>query len=145
MKRAADVDVGVDSREQQGDAAVHEHAGGGDVHHELGLHRLGRGEAVHGFDGDPDGEDEQRRGIHKCGEHSGALIAEGLGVGRGTALEVDGDEGEQQRERVRNVVPGLGDERERMGAESGDEGHDDIGQRQHQGEPQDVLHLRVGR
>jgi hypothetical protein len=41
-------------------------------------------------------------------------------------------------------VPGLGDERERMGADSGDEGHDDIGQRQDQGEPQNVLHLRIG-
>jgi hypothetical protein len=30
-----------------------------------------------------------------------------------------------------------------MGAESGDERHDDIGQRQHEREPQDVLHFRI--
>ena len=45
--------------------------------------------------------------------------------------------------RSRDVVAGLGDEGEGVGAEAEDEGRDDVGQRQRHGELQDALHLRL--
>ena len=97
---AADVDVAGEAPEQRGDGAVHEDAGGGDVHHELGLDGDRGGEAVDGVDGDPGGEDDEGDGVDEGGEDSGALVAEGFLVGGGTGLEVDGDEGEEDGEEV---------------------------------------------
>ena len=48
----------------------------------------------------PDADKNQRDGIEKCGEHACAMIAEGLPVGCGTRLKVNGNKGEQQRQGV---------------------------------------------
>ena len=123
----ADVDVAGELPEQGGDGAVHQDAGGGDVHHQAGLHGDGGVEAMDGGDGDPGGEDDEGEGVDEGGEDAGALVAEGLLVGGGAALEVDGDEGEQDGEHVGDVVAGLGDEGEGVGAQAEVEGGEDIG------------------
>ena len=75
---AADVDVARGGPEQGGDHAVHQHAGGGDDHHEPGLHLNRLAEAVDGRDGDPDGDHDQRERVEKGRQDAGALVAEGL-------------------------------------------------------------------
>jgi len=104
---AADVDVAGELPEECGDEAVHDDAGGGDRHHEVRLDGDGSGEAVDGFDGDPDGEHHERERVDEAGEDAGTLVAEGALVGGGARLEVDGDEAEGQGEEVGDVVAGF--------------------------------------
>jgi hypothetical protein len=141
---AADVDVAGELPEQAGDAAVHEDAGGGDDHHQPGLDGTGAAEAVESGDGDPTGEDDEREGVDEGGEDTGALVAEGLLFGGGAALEVDGNEGEHDGEHVRDVVAGLGDEGEGVGADSEVEGRDDVAESGGKRELQHLLHLVRG-
>ena len=131
---AADIDVAGEAPEKGGYGAVHQNAGCGDVHHQPGLNGYGDGEAVDGFEGDPGGEDNEGDGVDKGREDTCALVAEGLLVGGGACLEVDGYEGENDGEEVAEVVACLGDEREGVGAEAEDEGGDDVGEGQHHGE-----------
>ena len=140
---AADVDVAGELPEESGDGAVHDDAGGGDHHHEARLDGDGLGEAVDGGDGDPAGEDHEGEGVDEGGEDAGALVAEGVAVRGGAGLEVDGDEAEGEGEEVRDVVAGLGDEREGVGAEAEEEGRDDVEQREHERELEDALHVGV--
>ncbi len=139
----ADVDVAGEAPEKGGDGAVHQHTGGGDEHHEARLDGDGRGEAVEGGDGDPEGEHDQGEGVDKGGEDAGALVAEGFLVGGGAGLEVDGDEGEDDGEEVGEVVAGLGDEGERVGAEAEDKGGDDVEGGRGHGDFEDALHAAV--
>ena len=53
------VDVAGHAPEQGGDDAVHDHAGGGHVHHQPGLNGDWRIEAVDGFDPDPEGDEDE--------------------------------------------------------------------------------------
>ena len=140
---AADVDVAGEAPEQGGDGAVHQDAGGGDDHHDAWLDGDRDGDAMDGFEGDPGGEDDERGGIDEGREDSGALVTEGLLLVCGTGLEVNGDEGKENGEEVAEVMAGLGDEGQRMGAEAEDECGDDVGEGQHHGELQDALHLAV--
>ena len=103
----------------------------------------GDGEAVDGFEGDPRGEDDEGDGVDEGGEDTGALVAEGLLVSGGACLEVNGNEGEDDGEEIADVVAGLGDKCEGVGAEAEDEGGDDVREGQHHGELQDTLHLAV--
>ena len=140
---AANIDVAGEAPEQGGDGAVHQDSGGGDDHHDARLDGDRNGEAVDGFEGDPGGEDDESGRVDEGCEDSGALVAEGLLFVRGAGLEVDGDEGEEDREEVAEVVAGLGDEGQGVGAEAEDKGGDDVGKGQHHGELQDALHLAV--
>ena len=140
---AADVDVPGEAPEEGGDGAVHEDSGGGDDHHDAWLDGDGDGEAVDGFEGDPGGEDDERGGVDEGCEDSGALVAEGFLLGGGAGLEVDRNEGEEDGEEVAEVMAGFGDEGQGMGAETEDEGGDDVGECQRHGELQDALHLAV--
>ena len=96
----ADVDVAGGAPEERGDGAVHQDTGGGDGHHDARLHGDRSIDAMDGGEGDPSSEEDQRKRIDEGGEHARALVAEGLLVGGGAALEVDGDEGEAYGERV---------------------------------------------
>jgi len=69
-----------------------------------------RGEA------DPSGENDQRERVDERREHARTLVSEGLFLGRRAGLEVDGDEREDDGEHVGNIMSGLRDERERVGA-----------------------------
>jgi len=135
----AHVDVAGHAPEQGGDDAVHEDAGGGYGHHEPGLDGDGAGEAMDGFGGDPEGNDDEGARVDEGGEDAGALVAEGFGLAGGAGLEVDGDEAEQEGEEVRNVVAGLREEREGVGAQAGDEGDQHVGERGHKREAEDGL------
>lgn len=97
---AADVDVAGEAPEEGGDGAIHEDAGEGDEHHKAGLDGDGMAETHEGFEGDPDGKDDEGGSIDEGGEDAGALVAEGLLVGCGSGLEVDGDEGEEDGKEV---------------------------------------------
>jgi len=140
---AADVNVSGEAPEEGGYRAVHQDAGGGDVHHQTRLDGYRCGEAVDGFDGNPGGEDDECRGIDEGCKDAGALVAEGLFVGGGAGLEVDSDEGEEDGEEVGDVVSGLGDEGQGVGAETEEECCHNIGKREHHGDLQDALHFAV--
>ena len=103
-------------------------------------------DAMDGGERDPSGEDDERERVDEGGEDAGALIAEGLLVGGGAALEVDGDKGEPDGEHVREVVAGLGDEGEGVRAQAEGERRHDVGRGWRRAEMQeDALHpARVG-
>jgi hypothetical protein len=126
------VDVASYTPEECGDDAVHQDAGCGDDHHQPGLDGDRRREAMDGFDCDPERDDDERGGVDKGGEDSGALIAECLGVAGGAGLEVDGGEAEQEGQEIRRVVAGLREQCEGVGAQPGYEGDNDISQRGNQ-------------
>lgn len=142
---AADVDVAGEAPEESGDGAVHQDAGGCDVHHKLRPDGDGNCDTVDGFDGDPGREDDEGGGVDEGREDTCALVAEGLLLCGGTRLEVDGNEREDDGEEVAEVVAGLGDEGQGVGAEAKDEGGDDVGEGQRHGELQNALHLAVRR
>ena len=98
-----------------------------------------RTEAMNGFDGDPEGDDDQRGGVDEGGEYAGALIAEGTSLVGGARLEVDGGEAEQEGQKIGGVVAGLRQQGQGVGAQAGDEGNDDVGQR---GDQRDTQHER---
>ncbi len=100
---------------------------------------------MEGLEGDPGGENDQGGGVDEGGENSGALVAEGLVVVGRTGLEVDGDEGEQDGEQVGDVVAGLGDEREGVGADAEVEGRRDVGEGERHRDLEDGLHPAVWR
>ena len=142
---AADIDVAGEAPEEGGHGAVHQDSGGGDVHHQARLNGDRDGEAVDGFDGNPGGEDDEGSGVDEGCEDSGALVAEGLLLGGRARLEVNGYEGKDDSEEVAEVVAGLGYEGQGVGAQTEDEGGDDVGEGQRHGELQNPLHLAVRR
>ena len=94
---------------------------------------------------DPRGEDDEGECIDKGGEDAGALIAEGLLVGGGAALEVDGDKREPNGKHVREVVAGLGDEGEGVRAQAEVERRHDVAESSGERDEEDALHpARVG-
>jgi hypothetical protein len=88
------------------------------------------------FDADPEGDEDERGGVEKGRQHAGALIAKGLALGGRAGLEVNRDEGERQGQEVGHVVAGFGEQRQRMRAQSGDQGKRHVEQRRQHGEPQ---------
>ena len=70
----------------------------------------------------------ERGRIDECGEHAGALVAEGSGVVSRAGLKVDRGKAQQQGQEVRDVVAGFGEQRQRVSAQSGDKRDHDIGQ-----------------
>ncbi len=93
------------------------------------------------LDGNEYRDHNQRERIDKPRQHARALIAKGLLVRRWTRLKIHSHKGKQQRQRVGNVVSGLGDERQRMGAQSCDKGEDHVNKRRRQRKAQDTLHF----
>jgi hypothetical protein len=72
--------------------------------HDSLLHRLRMPEPVHRFVDDPAGERQQREGIQEGGQHSGAMVAVGLGfVGR-FGLQPESHPGQQQRPGIGEIV-----------------------------------------
>jgi len=122
--------------QQRRNYAIHDDAGGSDDHHQARLDDDGCGKAMDGFDADPQRDDDERGCIDESGEHAGALIAEGLGVVRGAGLKVDRDKTQQKGEKVGYVVPGLREQRQGVGAQSGNKGNHHIGQRGYKGDAQ---------
>ena len=136
---AAHVDVAGHSPEKRGDYAIHHHAGGGHNHHQFRLDGDWSAEAVDGFDGDPDGDDDERGGIDEGGQYAGALVAEGLGVGGRAGLKIDCNKTEQERQEIGDVVARFREQGKRVGAQSGDKGDDHVRQRGDEREAQNGL------
>ena len=121
----------------RGDDAVHDHARRGHNHHEAGLNDDGSAKTVHGFHGDPKRDGDEGGGVDEGSEDAGALIAEGASVVGGARLKIDGGKTEEEGEKVGDVVAGFGEQRQRVSAQTGDEGDDDVGQGGGQRDAQD--------
>ena len=100
---------------------------------------------MNGFEGNPGREDDEGDGVDEGRKDACSLVAEGLLLGGGTRLEVDGYEGQEDGEKIADVVACLGYEREGVSAEAEDESGDDVGEGQHHGKLQNTLHLAVRR
>ena len=59
-----------------------------------GANRRWRAEALNGFEGDPDRENDERGCVDECSKDTGALIAKSFPLGSWSRLKVDSDEGE---------------------------------------------------
>ena len=117
---AADVDVFVPGAVQtEHDAAVHHHGADGHEKHGVLIHRGGMQQAHPAFVEDPEREADEREGVQKRGENAGAVISEGARFVGWFALQVDGEPGEQQRQSVGGVMPGVGDQRKTVGPDAG--------------------------
>ena len=79
----------------------------GNEHHGAGFDGQGNGEAVDGGEGDPDRESDESDGVDEGGKDASTLVAEGLLVGGGTRLKVDGEERETDGKEIRGVVAGF--------------------------------------
>ena len=98
------IDIFRNAPEQGSNNAVHHDTSGGDDHHEVGLDGYGSGEAMDGFDRDPEGDDYEGGGVDEGCEDTCAVIPEGLGIVRRAGVEVDSDETEQEGEKIRGIV-----------------------------------------
>src|SRR5208283_4526153 len=126
--------------------AIHQDTGGGDDHHDARLDGDRRDNAMDGGERDPCSEDEEGERVDEGGEDAGALIAEGLLVGGGLALEEYGDKGEADGERVREVVAGLGEQGEGVRAQAKVERRHNVTEGGGERDEEDTLHpARVGR
>ena len=83
----------------------------------------GRAEAVDCLGGDPQGDDDKGGGVDECGQHTCPLVAEGAGVIGGTGLKIDGDKAEQERQKIRDIMAGLGEQGKGVGAQSSNKCH----------------------
>ena len=134
---AAEVDVAGYAPQKRGDDAVHDDACGGHNHHDAGLNGDGGAETVHRFHGDPERDDDERGSVDEGSEDAGALVAEGAGLVGRARLEVDRNKTEQEGQEIGDVVAGFGEQRQRVSAQAGDEGDNDVGQRGGQRDAQD--------
>ena len=83
-------------------------------------------------------EEQQRGRINERDQYSGALISVGLDLIAGSRLQIVADGGEQQRERIREVVACVGNQREAAGADSGDRLENDESDGEGQRDEQDA-------
>jgi len=125
---AAHIDVAGATPEEGGDDAVHENTGSRHPHHQAGLDGDGSAEAVDGFNGDPDGDDDQGRRVDEGGEDTGALVAESLGIVARAVLKINRYEAEQEGQEVGGIVAGLRKQGEGVGAKAEDESDSDVGE-----------------
>ncbi len=136
QKGRAQVHVAGHAPQQRGNHAVHHHAGRGHEDHQPGLHRhrcesrWTASMAIHSE------MTMSVAGVEKGGQHAGALVAKGLGMAGRAGLEVDGGKAEQQGEEIGDVVAGLGQQRQRVGAQAGHKGDRHIGERGRQRDAQ---------
>jgi hypothetical protein len=95
-------------------------------------------EPVHGLNADPERDDDERGGVDEGGQHAGALVAEGARVVGRARLEVDRGKAEQQGQKIRGVVAGLRQQRQRVRAQPRNERDHHVGERGHQREAQNI-------
>src|SRR5579862_9410549 len=78
-------------------------------------------QAVITFVENPGGKHQQRERVHKCRQHAGALIAKSLDLVSWFGLQIEAKPGKGEREGVGNVMAGVGDQRQAMRLDPGDE------------------------
>jgi len=78
---------------------------------------------------------DQRQGIDKSNQHSGAAIAISLGRTGRTPFKIDREQREQERKKIRKVMPRFRKQCKRMGANSGRHEQDNVKHRRDQRDP----------
>ena len=133
-ERATHIDIVLaGGAQREHDAAVHDEGQRGHGQHHGLFDVFGMTEADNAFVEDPGGERHQGDGIDECREHAGAVVAISLGFIRGFGLKVKAKPGEEKRQGVGKVVPGVGEKRQRVRAETGVDLDDDEDARRGQG------------
>ena len=75
---------------------------------------FGSAQPQHGLVENPDRERHQRQRIDKCREHTRPMIAVGLGFIRRLGLQVEAGPRQAQRQGIREIVAGIGEQRQRI-------------------------------
>src|SRR5215831_174436 len=147
---AADVDVASGAIEQERDDAVHDDAGGGHGDHHSRMDLLRAANSAHRLIKNKERYAHQRQRVDQGGEHTGAMVAVGLGGARRPRLQINRGEGKQERKEVGKVMSGFRQQRQGMGSDAGDHQQYDIGQGDEQGNAQNLgrplvpaVHVRV--
>jgi hypothetical protein len=70
----------------------------------------------------------QRHGVDQRGQNSRAMVAIGLGGTGRARLQIDGNQGQQQSEKIGKIVSGFGEQRQRMGTNAGHHQQHDVGE-----------------
>ena len=107
--------------EQQRDHAVHHHAGRSHPDHHAGMNVLGILQAAKRFIENEARNRHQRNRIHQRRQHSSPVIAISLGGTGRAGLQVNRGQRKQQGKKIRQIVPGFGEQRQRMGANAGND------------------------
>ena len=84
---------------------------------------------LHPFEGcveDEKRDHHQRDRIHQRRQHSRAVVAVSLRGARRAGLQIHRHEREQQRQEVRKIVAGFGEQRQGMGANAGNDQQHDV-------------------
>lgn len=136
----AHVQVAADPGQHPRQHAVDCDANGGHRHHGPRPYGDRMQQAAHGRNGDPHGDDNQRQRVDKGRQHLGPVVAISLCFAGRPRLQMDGQERKQQRQKVRGVVSRLGEQRQTVHAQTGDQRQQHIRKRERQRQPQHALH-----
>ena len=71
---------------------------------------------------------DQRHGIHQRGQHSRAVVAVSLGGTGRASLQIHGNQRQQQSQKVGEIMTGLREQGQRVGAYAGHDQQHDVGQ-----------------
>ena len=103
---------------------------------------LGFGDTARGLVKEPAHDDEHHESVDEGGEHLDAAVSEGVVVVRPVARHHVREKREKETRRVRHHVPGVADQRERIGPEAAHEFQKGEPERERHGETEDArLHL----
>lgn len=108
--RAADVHVVSGAVQRQPDGAVQHYTHRGHPDHDAGVNLYRMAQTLSSFVEDESGGADQSQSVEERGQHTGAMVAIGLGLIRRPGLQIDSHEREQQGEEVAGVVSGLGEQ-----------------------------------
>ena len=121
---------------------VHYEPRGGDDQHRLPQDLGRRHETSHGLEQNPADDQQQAQAIDEGGENLEALVAEcSSAVGRSFA-DVKRNRRKRERHRIREHVPGVGEQRKRASENTADDLHHHEGARQNQRDD-DAPHVAV--
>jgi hypothetical protein len=96
-------------------------------------------EAGDGGKDDDGGDDDEAESVDEGGEDSGAAPAVGFGAGGRLRFEVYGQPGEKKSEEVAEIVSGLGEKGEGVGADSGGDEKNDVGESEDESHAQEAV------
>src|SRR6185437_15799256 len=82
--------------------------------------------------------------IDERSQNTRAAVTKGFFVGGRTAMKIDGDKGQQQRQKIGSIVAGFGDQRQAVGAQSNDECQQNVAKGEDQRNSKDALGFIVG-
>src|SRR5215472_16882386 len=65
-------------------------------------------------------DSDQGERVHECGQHTGAMVAVGFYVIRGSGLKPEADRGQRDRESVGEIMSRVRDQSQAVGANAGE-------------------------